>query len=393
MFGSKEWLLINGEIYTEEKIIENGYIHIAEGIIQAVGPMETAPSHIENQFDANGQKVVPGFIDVHIHGVGGADTMDASNEAYETMARTLPQEGTTSFLATTATQSIEAIEKALQAIALYRKSENKPGKAEMAGVHLEGPFLHPDKAGAQHPSFIQEPNMELFEKWRALSDDSIRLVTLAPERPNGYQLVEYLKSNGIIASIGHSNAAYDEVKQAIGKGLSHVTHLYNAMRPLHHRDPGVVGAALLHRELTAEIIADGIHVHPKMIEHAIQSKGTDRIVLITDSMRAKCLKNGIYDLGGQEVKVEGRKATLADGTLAGSVLKMKDAVKLIVEDTSFTLVDSIQFTSVNPAKELGLYERKGSLSSGKDADIVVLNQKLDVVLTVCRGEISYNKEG
>ena len=393
MLGNREWILINGEIYTGDKVIENGYIHIANGSIEAVGPMETAPNHIENQFDAKGKKVVPGFIDVHIHGVGGADTMDASDQAYETMASTLPMEGTTSFLATTATQSIEAIEKALTAIASYRKTNNTPGKAEMVGVHLEGPFLHPDKAGAQHPSFIQEPNIELFQKWRSLSDDSIRLVTLAPERPNGYELVEYLKSNGIIASIGHSDAAYDEVTHAISKGLSHVTHLYNAMRPLHHRDPGVVGAALLHRELTAEIIADGIHVHPKMIQHAIQSKGTDRIVLITDSMRAKCLKNGLYDLGGQEVKVEGRKATLADGTLAGSVLKMKDAVKLIVEDTSFTLEDTIQLTSVNPAKELGLYQRKGSLAPGKDADIVLLDESLDVAVTVCRGEISYKKEG
>ncbi|GAA0318279.1 N-acetylglucosamine-6-phosphate deacetylase [Bacillus carboniphilus] len=393
MVKTKEWFIINGHIYTGENQIPNGYIHIVDGKIAEMGPMESAPSHMENYFDAAGQRIVPGFIDVHIHGVGGADTMDATDEAYQTMASFLPQEGTTSFLATTATQSIEAIERALAGVAHYREENEQIGVAEMLGVHLEGPFLNPSKAGAQHPSFIQDPNIELFEKWRGLSDDCIKLVTLAPERENGYAFIEYLAQNGIIASIGHSDATYDEVKEAIAKGLSHATHLYNAMRPLHHRDPGVVGAALLHRELTAELIADGIHVHPMMLEHAIQSKGVDRIVLITDSMRAKCLKSGTYDLGGQEVFVEDNKATLGDGTLAGSVLRMKDAVKLISNETSFSLEDAIQFTSVNPAKELGIFNRKGSLAVGKDADVVVLDSQFDVQLTFCRGEVAYSRKG
>jgi N-acetylglucosamine-6-phosphate deacetylase len=391
----KRFLLMNATIYAEKERIEQGYVLVENGKIVNIGSMSSLPDIKEAkviELDHH-DCVVPGFIDVHIHGAAGADVMDATKEALQTMATVLPQEGTTSFLATTMTAPSDNIERALRNVADYIQFHNRPGEAEVIGIHLEGPFISPKRAGAQHPGNIVEPNVELFKKWQNIANGHIRLVTLAPEEKHGLTLTAHLKEHGVVASIGHSDAVYEEVKAAIQAGITHATHLFNGMRGLHHREPGVAGAVLMHDEVLCEIIVDGIHVAPEMVRFAYRNKGSDGIVLITDAMRAKCLGAGVYELGGQEVTVQGERATLQDGTLAGSILKLKDAVKKMMAFTGCSLEDIIRMAAWNPAKQLGLLDRKGSIRTGKDADLVVLNEEHEVVMTFCRGALAYSKPG
>ncbi|WP_027409401.1 N-acetylglucosamine-6-phosphate deacetylase [Anoxybacteroides tepidamans] len=385
------FLLKNATIYTEKGPIEQGCILIESGKIAYVGPLLPFPN-VEGIELGKQYYVVPGFIDLHIHGAAGSDVMDATPEALQTMASVLPEEGTTSFLATTMTAPANEIENAVQNVANYIHFYNQPGTAEVLGIHLEGPFLSPKRAGAQHPRHIVAPDIELFQRWQKEARGTIRLVTLAPEEPNGLLLTAYLKKSGVIASIGHSDAVYDQVKEAIQAGITHATHLFNGMRGLHHREPGVVGAVLMHDEVLCELIVDGIHVAPEMVRFAYRNKGKEGLIVITDAMRAKCLGNGKYELGGQEVIVQDEQATLKDGTLAGSILKLKDAVKKMMSFTGCSLEDVIRMASWNPAKQLGVLDRKGSISEGKDADLVVLNEKYEVTMTFCRGTLAYKKQ-
>ncbi|WP_026574371.1 N-acetylglucosamine-6-phosphate deacetylase [Bacillus sp. UNC438CL73TsuS30] len=388
-------ILLKGiQIYTEDKMIQNGYIKIKDQKIVELGLTDELKNVEEYEMiEISSQyKAIPGFIDVHIHGVNGADVMDATPEALENMTATLPKEGTTSFLATTMTQEKAEIENALINAGNFIETQSIEGSAEILGIHLEGPFVNKKRAGAQPIEHIIDPDLSLFKKWQDLSKGNIKLVTLAPERPGGLELIRYLKENGVIASIGHTDAAYEEVITAIGAGANHVTHLFNQMRGLHHREPGVAGAALLRDELIAEMIVDGVHVRPEMIELAYNLKRKEGLILITDSMRAKCLKNGQYDLGGQQVNVRDGKAFLDDGTLAGSILRLGDAVKNILTFTGCSLEDAIEMTSVNPARQLNIYDRKGSIAEGKDADIVILDKQLEVYMTICRGKVAFKKE-
>jgi N-acetylglucosamine-6-phosphate deacetylase len=290
------------------------------------------------------------------------------------------------------TQAKEEIEKALINAGQFLEEQTSFGKAEILGIHLEGPFVNPKKAGAQPMQFMVEPDLTLFKKWQELSKGNIKLVTLAPELSGGLEMIRYLKANGIVASIGHTDAEYEDVVEAIHAGANHVTHLFNQMRGLHHREPGVAGAALLKDELMVEMIADGVHVRPEMIELAYKLKHKEGLILITDSMRAKCLKNGQYDLGGQMVNVKDGKAFLDDGTLAGSILRLGDAVKNFLTFTGCSLEDAIVMASVNPAKQLNVYDRKGSITAGKDADIIILDEQLNVNRTYCRGALGFSKE-
>ncbi|MBA4537555.1 N-acetylglucosamine-6-phosphate deacetylase [Bacillus aquiflavi] len=387
-------LLKDVKLCTGERMINNGYVLISDFKITSVGDMDQfTPLKDVEQIDLpKNAVIVPGFIDIHIHGAGGADTMDATTTALETMVNVLPQEGTTSLLATTITQEAQQIERALKNVANFVKNNNAPGKAEILGIHLEGPFISEKRAGAQPKEYILPASIELFKRWQTIANHLIKLVTIAPEKPEALKLIRYLSETNVIASIGHSDAMYDEMVKAVNAGAKQVTHLFNGMRELHHREPGVAGSALLFHELMAEMIVDGIHIHPEMVKLAINAKGTKGTILITDSMRAKCLKNGCYDLGGQKVNVSDGKAVLADGTLAGSILKMKDAIRNIISFTGISLLDAVQLASVNPAKQLGVFHRKGTISTGKDADLVVLDQNLEVIMTICRGKISYKRE-
>ncbi|GAA5416504.1 N-acetylglucosamine-6-phosphate deacetylase [Paraliobacillus ryukyuensis] len=391
----QQLILKNAIIYSDTEVIKNGYIKVKETQISKVGTVDELDEVVEPNIKvidlSDAHKVIPGMIDIHIHGVNGADTMDATNDALETMATALPKEGTTSFLATTMTQSTTAIEAALANVAEYHTHGPRDRQAEIIGIHLEGPFVNPKRAGAQPVQHMLEPNVELMQHWQRIAKNMIRLVTLAPEQKGAEVLIQYLKQQGIIASMGHTDATFEQAEAAIATGVSHVTHLYNQMRGFHHREPGVVGAALVKDELMVELIADGIHSTKEAVQLALRQKTAERLVLITDAIRAKCLKNGAYDLGGQQVTVNDRKATLADGTLAGSTLKMNNAFQNILAFTNCSIEEAVKMTASNPAQELGLFNRKGSLTTGKDADMVVLNDANEVVMTICRGEIAYEK--
>jgi len=386
--------LLHATIFGEKDVIENGFLSIRNGQIEHIGEYDSPLpfQHGKIVHLPSTYKVIPGRIDVHIHGANGVDVMDATHDALETMATSLPKEGTTSFLATTMTQSTKAIEDAVSNVASYIKKKKNVPQADILGIHLEGPFLNPEKTGAQPSEHLLDPSISLFDHWQRVADGWIKLVTVAPELRGGLELIRHLQNNGVVASIGHTNATNEEVTKAIQAGATHVTHLFNGMRGLHHRDPGTAGTALLRDELKVEVIADGIHVHPEMLNLTYQVKSSDKIILITDSMRAKCLRNGTYELGGQTVSVQDGEARLFDGTLAGSVLTMNDAVLNMMKYTECTLEESIVMSSVNPAKQLGLFHQIGSLKEGKDADIVILDEQNDVFMTICKGKIAYQKE-
>ncbi|MFJ9386946.1 N-acetylglucosamine-6-phosphate deacetylase [Peribacillus sp. NPDC101481] len=389
----KTFIINNLIVHSEKETYKNGYIKVVDGKIAEVGPV----SQYKQDDDAEvitlspDYQVIPGAIDIHIHGASNSDAMDATHEALSTMAETLPKEGTTSFLATTMTQTAEAIQSALLNAGKYIENQSQE-HAEIIGIHLEGPFISPVRKGAQPEEHIVDPDVTLFKRWQEMAENQIKLVTLAPEQPNGLDLAAHLKATGVVASIGHSDATYDQIDEAIQAGTTHVTHLYNGMRGLHHREPGVLGAAYLRDELYVELIADGIHCRPEMIKLAYNQITSERMILITDSLRAKWLEKGTYDLGGQPVYVNETKATLSDGTLAGSILKMNDAIKNTMEYTDCSMTDIIKMTAENPAKQLRIFDRKGSIQVGKDADLVILNDRLDVEMTFCRGNIAFKKE-
>ncbi|TKH11893.1 N-acetylglucosamine-6-phosphate deacetylase [Peribacillus simplex] len=389
----KTFIINNLIVHSEKETYKNGYIKVVDGKIAEVGPV----SQYKQDDDARvitlspDYQVIPGAIDIHIHGASNSDAMDAKHEALSTMAETLPKEGTTSFLATTMTQSTKAIESALLNAGKYIEKQSQE-HAEIIGIHLEGPFISPVRKGAQPEEHIVDPDVTLFKRWQEMAENQIKLVTLAPEQPNGLDLAAHLKATGVVASIGHSDATYDQIDEAIQAGTTHVTHLYNGMRGLHHREPGVLGAAYLRDELYVELIADGIHCRPEMVKLAYNQITSERMILITDSLRAKWLEKGTYDLGGQPVNVDETRATLSDGTLAGSILKMNDAIKNTMEYTDCSMTDIIKMTAENPAKQLRIFDRKGSIQVGKDADLVILNDRLDVEMTFCRGNLAFKKE-
>ncbi|MGN0813419.1 MAG: N-acetylglucosamine-6-phosphate deacetylase [Candidatus Coproplasma sp.] len=367
--------------YVDGKGVVNADICFDECIIS------TEKAEGEEIILPEGLIVVPGFIDLHIHGAGGSDTMDASEEALERISKTVAQEGTVGFLATTMTQSEENIIKALTSVKEYDKENG----ARILGVHLEGPFISPEYAGAQPREYIVNPNVEQFKKYNTASGNRIKKVTVAPEEDCAEDLIKYLKYNGIIASIGHSNATAEDVKRAIVSGAESVTHTFNAQSPFKHRDIGVAGSAMLNDELSCEIIADGVHVSFDAIKFLVKNKPKDKITLITDAIRAKGLGDGESELGGQKVYVKDGQARLENGTLAGSVLKMNIAVKNMVEGVGVPFTRAIDYATKNPAKQLGIYQETGSISAGKRADFAVLDRDYNVIMTVVAGKIVYSQ--
>lgn len=328
--------------------------------------------------------IVPGFIDEHIHGAGGADVMDGTREALCSICQTLVKEGTTSFLATTMTASEERLECALETIAHYKSEDG----AFLLGVHLEGPFLSERHVGAQPKDLLTNFSIDYFERLQRYADEKIKLITLAPERCMDF--LPYLKEHGVVISAGHTHATEAELRLAMERGLSSITHTYNAQSPLHHREIGVVGSALLYDELYTELIADKIHVSPSAIKLLIKNKPKEKVLLITDAMRAKGAKEGVSELGGQYVIVKDGKATLADGTLAGSVLTMDQAIKNAVS-LGVSLADALDMASYNIARHLSL-SNVGEIKDGYRADLTVLDKELNVVTTIVNGTIAYQKK-
>ncbi len=377
--------LKNVKVYIKNVGIVKTNIGIENGRIAYIGNEE----NIEPIFETDGI-VVPGFIDEHIHGAGGADAMDGTVEALQTISEFLAREGTTGFLATTMTQSPENITNALKAVKKVREKGEYKG-AEVLGVHLEGPFISPKHVGAQPLEYVATPDAELFDKYNEASGNSIKIVTLAPEVEGGLGLVKHLSNIGVVASVGHTGGKYADVVNAVAAGATNVTHTYNAQTGLHHREAGVVGAAMLLDELNCEMICDTIHVSVPAIKLVIKNKPHDKYTLITDAMRAKGMPDGKSELGGQDVFVNNGEARLADGTLAGSVLKMNVAVKNLVEKAGVSFTDAIDFATYNPAKNIGVLHERGTIEVGKRADLAVLNSDFEVLYTLVNGKIVYKK--
>ena len=390
---NKRIIIINGTIITPFHLVSGKAIIIEKGRIREIVNKEelsTATLTGAEVIEGKDKFIVPGYIDIHVHGGGGSDVMDGDYEAINQIAIAHSHFGTTSFLPTTMTMSKDKIIRSLRSICEAVKKGT--AGAEILGIHMEGPYINPEKKGAQKEEEIKKISIEEFLEFNQASGNLIRLVTIAPEMPGAIGLIKYLYKQGIIASVGHSNATYVQTQAGIQAGLSHVTHTFNAMRGLHHREPGVVGAALTSPELTVEVIADGIHIHPIVLKILTQIKEDEKLVLITDAMRAAGLKEGTYDLAGQEVIVTKGQARLKDGTLAGSVLTMDKAVKNMVNKVGIQLPKAIQMASFDPAMSIGIDDKKGSLEPGKDADIVILNKNLETELTIVAGKIVYRRK-
>ncbi len=338
----------------------------------------------------NGQVLLPGFIDQHIHGADNADAMDGTVDALIKIAKAVAKEGTTGFLATTMTQSPDNITNALKAVKEYNQVSPEEG-AKVLGVHLEGPFISTKHIGAQPLDYVARPDVEIFKNYDEVSGNAIKIVSLAPEVEGADELIKHLKEKGVVASVGHADASYTDMEKAVKNGLTNVTHTYNCQKPLHHRDVGTVGSAYLFDELNCEIICDLIHLSIPAIKLVIKNKPHDKVTLITDSMRAKYLPDGLSELGGQEVIVKNGEARLNNGALAGSILKMNDAIKNLVLSCNVKFTDAVDFATANPAKNLGIFDKVGSIEVGKNADFTVLNEEFEVCLTVREGKTVYKK--
>ncbi|WP_426703934.1 N-acetylglucosamine-6-phosphate deacetylase [Staphylococcus shinii] len=379
-----KYVIANGRIYTENETIAQGYIIIDNGKIAQIGTGEYQGEL--TTIDLKGQHVLPGFIDIHMHGGYGEDAMDASFEGLKHLSESLLSEGTTSFLATTMTQSDENIIKALKNIVNYQGQQDNLNAASIVGIHLEGPFISEHKVGAQNPAYVQRPSVAKIQQFQEIANDQIKVMTFAPEVEGARETLAALH-NQINFSIGHTVATFDEVNEAVAHGAKHVTHLYNAGTAFEHRNPGLSGAAWVNDKLSTESIVDGIHSHPASIKIAYKQKGNKRFFLITDAMRAKGMPDGEYDLGGQNVTVKGSEARLASGALAGSILKMNEGLKNLIKFTGASLDDLWRVTSLNQAITLNIEDNKGSIAVGKDADIVVVDDDMHVLTTIKSGEV------
>ena len=373
--------IINGKIMSRNKVLENKVLIFNE---QIMGLEDEAPLNCE-VIDAKGLYVSPGLIDVHIHGSCGFDTMDDDPLAIKHISQCIAKKGVTSFLPTTMTMEAEAIYKALEHVRYWM---NQPLEgATVLGAHLEGPFINETFKGAQPAAHMIKPSFDFIKDYL----DVIKLITYAPELDENHYFTKKVKAKTkITLSMGHTNASYEEAVSAFACGCSHVTHLFNGMRPLNHREPGAVGAALS-QDVFCELIADMIHVNPGLYQFVLHNKGRDKVVLITDSMRAGCMKDGHYDLGGQPVRVKNGVARLEAGSLAGSVLTLNQGVHNFYRHTDTTIVDAVHMAALNPAKSLGISHRKGSLELGKDADIALFNDEFSCFLTICEGRVVYNE--
>lgn len=387
----KETIILTGNVVTPSKLIKDGSVIVEKGKIASVKNRKYNTAGTDAEIiDAGDGFIVPGFIDLHVHGGGGFDVMDGSCGAVKEIAKVHCRHGTTAFLATTMTMSKDKILKSLEAVSeAFIKGT---GTAEVLGVHLEGPYINPLKKGAQKEEDIRNASIEELIEFNEASGNLIRIVSLAPEMPGAIELIKWLGRHDIIASVAHSDATYTQMLEGIEAGLTHVTHIFNAMRGFDHREPGVAGAALFAPGLTVEMIADGIHLHPLAMKLVTTVKDKEKIILITDAMRAAGKADGTYNLGGQEVFVSQGNARLKDGTLAGSVLTLDSAVRNMIKVAGISLEEAIGMVTINPAVCLGIEDSKGSLEPGRDADIVILDEKLEVNATIIKGKVVYKRK-
>jgi N-acetylglucosamine-6-phosphate deacetylase len=368
----------NTKVITENEVLVDKAVIFSDKIEAIIPELDINKYEIDEFINANGQYLSPGFINIHTHGCCGYDAMDSEAEGLNKMSLGMASTGVTSFLPTTMTMSKDKILRALKSI---REAMGKTEGAQIIGCHLEGPFISKKFKGAQEEEYIIEPDFEMIDG----NKDIIKIITMAPENRGTKEFIEKCVKNNIIVSIGHTNASFDEAMEAINVGAKLTTHTFNAMTPLNHRNPGVVGAAMV-SDIFSELIADNIHVHPAVQKIIYKQKGKERIILITDSMRACLLGEGEYDLGGQNVFVKNGEARLASGTIAGSIVTMDRAINNFKTNAEINIVDAVRLASLNPAKLISVDNEKGSIKEGKDADIVIFDENLYIQKTFVKGK-------
>lgn len=368
--------------------LEDQTVVTAEGKITAVGPAANLVVHPEARVvDLSGKRLLPGFIDVHIHGARGYQAMGSS---LEDLIRVLPQFGVTSFLATTVTLPGPEIERRLGEMA--EVLSDPPGGAEPLGIHLEGPHLSPARPGMANPAWFEPLTREGFDRLQEISGSNIRMITFAPEEGEAAQLIPYLRDSGVVPVIGHSNASYEMVLDAVERGLDHAAHTFNAMPPFHHRRPGVIGAVLASDKITAQLIADGIHVHPGAMRALLNAKGPERVCLISDAAPFAGCPEGEYAWDSYQVVIKEGAIRSPQGTLAGAYQLMDQGLCNLVQQVGLSLEDASLTASLVPARSLGVDHRKGKVEPSRDADLVVVDDDCRVVLTMGKGEILWERE-
>jgi N-acetylglucosamine-6-phosphate deacetylase len=380
-------LLHAGTAITAKGEIAGAGILFRDGVIEAVGPRSgmELPGGAE-EVAATECTAIPGFVDVHIHGAGGHDVMEADETALNIITGKLAAFGTTSLLATTITASADETCRSVEGISKYISGQyqTNDARAEILGIHFEGPFLSKERRGVHPAEWLQLPSAELLQRFLHAASGNARILTIAPELLGAMPCIDAARSLGMVVSIGHTDATYEQARAAVAHGAHHATHVYNAMRPFTHRDPGVIGAVLTTPEVSAELIADGVHVDEIAMKILLQAKGPQRLILISDGTSATGMPDGKYMLGGLEVTVSGGVCRNAEGRLAGSTLTLDRALRNII-NLGVPLSDAVRMLTLNPATLLGIEFKKGALRTGADADIVLLNEGLELSRVWARG--------
>ena len=361
--------------------IEKGSVLVENGKIKEINPSNVS---YENVINAEGLYLSPGFIDVHIHGAGGHDTMDGTFEAINEISKVIVKHGTTSFTPTTMTVAIEDIRKSMEVI--KEAKINGTDGAIVLGAHLEGPFISPKAIGAQNPNYLIAPTIENYNAMVGDAEDAVVSITIAPEVPGAKDLIKELSQRGIVCSIGHTKATYEEAMEGIKCGCCHSTHLFNAMTPFAHREPGVVGA-IFDSDITTETISDGIHVSYPSLRIAYKQKTSDKVLLVTDAMMACAMPDGMYALGGQDVVVKDGAARLLSGSLAGSILTLDKAVKNVYKNVGLPLYEAVKMATYNAARHCKVEDRKGLIKEGYDADLLLFDEDVNIKTVIVNGKI------
>ncbi|WP_339294092.1 N-acetylglucosamine-6-phosphate deacetylase [Paenibacillus sp. FSL W7-1279] len=372
------------KVHLPHQILPSATVWISNGKLKRIEPSQVIDK-IESDaelIDGNGMWLIPGMIDVHIHGANGYDMMDGTEDSIQEVSRACAATGCTSFLATSVSSTIEDL---LNMIRSVKSVIGREQGARIAGIHLEGPYLNPKRKGMQNEKYLRHPNLEEMKCVFQEAGSLIKMVTIAPELPGGLELISFLKEQGVVIAVAHSDATYEEAKLAFAAGASHVTHCFNGMRPIHHRDPGLIVAAFEEPHVSLQAIVDQVHLHPAIVRLMHRLKGPEGMVLITDALQAMGLGDGNYIFGGHHVTVSEGIARLADGTLASSTVTMNEALRL-TEATGISMEDAVHMASTTPARILGL-SHKGKIEVGYDADLVLMDERYQVQWTMIEGKL------